>query len=75
MATSSCPGDSFGSSGLNELYPSYFAPSYYRAFATVDSGHDWMGVLNECYTIRGGPKGSDGLVPNWVNPERQPVSP
>jgi endo-1,4-beta-D-glucanase Y len=61
------PGDSFGSNGLNELDPSYFAPSYYRAFATVDSGHDWMGVLNECYTILRSASGSDGLVPNWVN--------
>ena len=61
------PGDSFGSSGLNELDPSYFAPSYYRAFANVDTGHDWMGVLSECYTILAMAQGSDGLVPNWVN--------
>jgi endo-1,4-beta-D-glucanase Y len=61
------PGDSFGSSGLNELDPSYFAPSYYRAFAGVDSGHDWMDVLNECYTILANAQGGDGLVPNWVN--------
>ena len=40
-------GDSFNNA--NELDPSYFAPSYYRAFAAVDTAHDWMGVLNECY--------------------------
>jgi endoglucanase len=59
-------GDSFGSNGLNELDPSYFAPSYYRAFASVDSGHNWMGVLNQCYTILAAASGSYGLVPNWV---------
>ncbi len=61
------PGDSFGTSGLNELDPSYFAPSYYRAFAGVDSGHNWMGVLDESYTILQLASGSYGLVPNWVN--------
>ena len=61
------PGDSFGSNGLNQLDPSYFAPSYYRAFARVDSGHDWMAVLDRCYTILAAASGSSGLVPNWVN--------
>jgi endo-1,4-beta-D-glucanase Y len=60
-------GDGFGSSGPNELDPSYFAPSYYRAFAKVDSGHNWMGVLDESYTILAAASGSDGLVPNWVS--------
>ncbi len=60
-------GDSFGSGGPNQLDPSYFAPSYYRAFASVDSSHDWMGVLNECYTILAAASGTYGLVPNWVS--------
>ncbi|HVV49790.1 MAG TPA: glycosyl hydrolase family 8, partial [Polyangia bacterium] len=60
------PGDSFGPSGLNELDPSYFAPSYYRAFAKVDPSHDWMDVLKECYTILAAASQPDGLVPNWV---------
>ena len=59
-------GDSFGSNGLNELNPSYYAPSYYRAFATVDSSHNWMGVLNQCYTTLATASGSYGLVPNWI---------
>jgi endo-1,4-beta-D-glucanase Y len=61
-------GDSFGASGLNELDPSYYAPSYYRAFASVDSGHNWMGVLDQCYTTLAAASGSYGLVPNWVTP-------
>jgi endo-1,4-beta-D-glucanase Y len=60
-------GDSFGSAGTNQLDPSYFAPSYYRVFARVDSGHNWMGVVDESYTILAAASGSDGLVPNWVN--------
>jgi endo-1,4-beta-D-glucanase Y len=59
-------GDSFGSGGTNQLDPSYFAPSYYRVFARVDSGHNWMGVLDESYTILAAASGSHGLVPNWV---------
>jgi endo-1,4-beta-D-glucanase Y len=58
-------GDGFNNA--NELDPSYFAPSYYRAFATVDSGHNWAGVLSECYTVLSNAQGSYGLVPNWVN--------
>ena len=58
-------GDGFNNA--NELDPSYFAPSYYRAFAAVDTGHDWMGVLSECYSILANAQGSYGLVPNWVN--------
>jgi endoglucanase len=58
-------GDSFNNA--NELDPSYFAPSYYRAFAKVDSGDNWMGVLDQCYTILSAGQGSYGLIPNWVN--------
>ena len=58
-------GDGFNNA--NELDPSYFAPSYYRAFARVDPGDNWMGVLDECYTILAAASGSSGLVPNWVN--------
>jgi endo-1,4-beta-D-glucanase Y len=61
-------GDSFNNA--NELNPSYFAPSYYRAFAAFDTADAtaWMGVLDECYTVLQSAQGSYGLVPNWVNP-------
>src|SRR5579871_100792 len=65
-------GDGFNNA--NELDPSYFAPSYYRAFAVVDSGHNWMGVLDQCYTILAAATGSYGLVPNWVNTSGQGIS-
>lgn len=60
-------GDGFNNA--NELDPSYFAPSYYRAFAAFDTADSaaWMSVLNESYTILAAATGADGLVPNWVN--------
>lgn len=60
-------GDGFNNA--SEIDPSYFAPSYYRAFAAFDSADSaaWMGVLSESYTILAAATGADGLVPNWVN--------
>jgi endo-1,4-beta-D-glucanase Y len=60
-------GDGFNNA--NELDPSYFAPSYYRAFAAFDTADSaaWMSVLGECYTILANATGAEGLVPNWVN--------
>ena len=60
-------GDGFNNT--NEIDPSYFAPSYYRAFAAFDTADSaaWMSVLNESYTILAAAQGSYGLVPNWVN--------
>ena len=59
------PGDNFG--GSSQTNPSYFAPSYYRAFARVTGDNAWMGVLDQSYSILAAAAGSSGLVPNWVN--------
>lgn len=59
------PGDNFG--GASQTNPSYFAPSYYRAFARVTGDSGWMAVLDQSYTILAAASGSYGLVPNWVN--------
>ena len=59
------PGDNFG--GASQTNPSYFAPSYYRAFARVSGDSGWMAVLDQSYTILAASSGSNGLVPNWVN--------
>src|SRR5690606_18877551 len=58
------PGDNFG--GSSQTNPSYFAPSYYRAFARVTS-HNWNAVIDSSYSIIAAASGSYGLVPNWVN--------
>jgi endo-1,4-beta-D-glucanase Y len=58
------PGDNFG--GASQTNPSYFAPSYYRAFARVTS-HNWNTVIETSYSIIAAASGMYGLVPNWVN--------
>jgi endo-1,4-beta-D-glucanase Y len=59
------PGDMFG--GANQTNPSYFAPSYYRVFATATSNPGWLSVVTSSYSILSKASGSSGLVPNWVN--------
>ena len=59
------PGDNFG--GSSQTNPSYFAPSYYRAFAKATPGHNWAAVIESSYTILAAAAGAQGLVPNWVN--------
>lgn len=58
------PGDNFGGSDITN--PSYFAQSYYRAFAKV-SPHNWKAVYDKSYQILAASTGNFGLVPNWVN--------
>ncbi|HZL21369.1 MAG TPA: glycosyl hydrolase family 8 [Polyangia bacterium] len=67
-------GDGFNNAA--EIDPSYFAPSYYRAFAAFDTadGAAWMSVLDESYSILGMATGTDGLVPNWINPSGTGIS-
>jgi endo-1,4-beta-D-glucanase Y len=47
--------------------PSYFAPAYYRLFASVDTGHNWSGVVDAVYAALDNISAavSDGLVPAW----------
>jgi endo-1,4-beta-D-glucanase Y len=55
-----------GGSQFGEKYnPSYFAPAYYRAFAAVDSGNDWNGVITAVYDAIANIQGTYGLVPAW----------
>jgi endo-1,4-beta-D-glucanase Y len=52
---------------------SYFAPSYYKTFAAVDSAHAWTQVATTSYdvidsTLNAANKNQDnGLVPGWVS--------
>ncbi len=53
--------------------PSYFAPYAYRAFAKVDSAHNWMGLVDTSYDILDrslraslDKKTSAGLPPDWI---------
>jgi endo-1,4-beta-D-glucanase Y len=47
---------------------SYFAPAYYRAFAAVDTGHNWAAVTTAVYNVISGTiGGSNGLIPAWCS--------
>jgi len=59
--------------GWNTVNISYFAPAYYRDFATLDPSHDWAAVIQTVYdtidyavTAANGNQ-SNGLVPAWCD--------
>jgi len=60
-------GNAFG--GMNLTNPSYFAPAYYRVFATIDTGHPWATVITTAYTALNAIAGTftGGLVPAWCS--------
>ncbi|MFM7022724.1 MAG: glycosyl hydrolase family 8 [Flavobacteriales bacterium] len=62
------PGDQFG--GSNLVNPSYFAPAYYRVFATLEPAHAtfWNNAAAKGYEIIfKADKNSNGLVPDWCD--------
>jgi|GEM_PF-2018916 len=62
------PGNNFTSSGASALWnPSYFAPAYYKYFATVDTANaaKWNGLVTKGYAYLNSISGSNGLVPAW----------
>jgi endo-1,4-beta-D-glucanase Y len=61
-------GSSYAGSGSALTNPSYFAPAYYRVFATIDTGHAWASVVTNVYTYIANimSHGSaNGVVPAW----------
>lgn len=61
------PGNQFGGSSLTN--PSYFAPAYYRVFATVDTANAavWNGAVTSSYKFLNAIEGTNGLVPAWCS--------
>ena len=59
-------GSEFGG-GYDLWNPSYFAPAYYRYFATVDATHadTWNALVTNGYQQLANIAGSNGLVPAW----------
>jgi endo-1,4-beta-D-glucanase Y len=60
-------GSNYGNTSSKPTDPSYFAPSYYRLFATVDSAHAWGTVASNVYTAINKVATSSGLVPAWCS--------
>jgi endo-1,4-beta-D-glucanase Y len=59
-------GSNYGSPTGAITNASYFAPSFYRVFATADSAHDWNGVATAALNaVNGAISGSNGLIPAW----------
>ncbi|MEI9948814.1 MAG: glycosyl hydrolase family 8 [Pseudomonadota bacterium] len=72
------PGDTWG--GWSTVNPSYFAPSYYRAFAKATGNDKWNQVLDTSYetlakSLNSANKNMDnGLVPAWCTSDGAPNS-
>lgn len=59
------PGDVWG--GSDATNPSYFAPSYYRAFAEATGENGWLRVLDKSYEILFAARHeTTGLLPEWT---------
>lgn len=59
------PGDVWG--GSDATNPSYFAPSYYRAFAKATGENGWLKVLDKSYEILFAARNeTTGLLPEWT---------
>ncbi|WP_081428666.1 glycosyl hydrolase family 8 [Cytophaga hutchinsonii] len=61
------PGDQFGGSSLTN--PSYFAPGYFRTFATYMNDTFWNNVADKCYVVINNNlsvnNAAGGLVSDW----------
>jgi endo-1,4-beta-D-glucanase Y len=73
------PGDQFGGAAIVNI--SYFAPAYYRLFATVSGNTGWNDVVETSYTILAATlnaangNATNGLVPAWSTPAGVPQAP
>lgn len=61
------PGNQFGNNASDLTNPSYFAPAYYRVFATFDAAgaSQWNAAAAQSYTYLNKIAGANGLVPAW----------
>ncbi len=59
--------------GWNTVNVSYFAPAYYRVFATLDAAHPWANVVQTVYdtlafsVTAANDNQNSGLVPAWCD--------
>jgi endo-1,4-beta-D-glucanase Y len=73
------PGDQFGGASIVNI--SYFAPSYYRLFATASGQSGWNNAVDTSYTIiaaslsTANGNATNGLVPAWCTPSGELQAP
>jgi len=57
-----------GYGGCDKTNPSYFAPGYYKVFASVTNDSSWTTLANDSYSLLSTVQGKmNGLVPNWTD--------
>lgn len=57
-----------GYGGCSKTNPSYFAPAYYKVFATVSGDTSWNTLATDSYALLSTVQGKmNGLVPNWTD--------
>jgi endo-1,4-beta-D-glucanase Y len=57
-----------GYGGCDKTDPSYFAPAYYKVFATVMNDTSWNTLATDTYSLLSTLQGKmSGLVPNWTD--------
>ena len=60
------PGDNFG--GCDRTDPSYFAPGYYKVYASVASDSTWTTLANDSYSrLAKVQSAMNGLASNWTD--------
>ncbi len=67
------PGDVWG--GSSQTNPSYFAPAWYRIFASATGNLNWNSVITKCYDITNYfyNNYTTGLVPDWCQASGAPA--
>src|SRR4029078_7830321 len=62
-------GNNYKSNGTTNTNASYFAPAFYRAFATAPRSASWTTIANGVYTSIGNANSisSMGLISAWCN--------
>lgn len=60
------PGDNWGNTQV--MNPSYIAPSYYKAFASLTGDSSWNAIANaNTIWLQKAANTNTGLVPDWLN--------
>ncbi len=63
------PGDSWGSDGVNNLNPSYFATAWLKVFDAYQTQVSFTSVIDNCYAVLAKmPRYSKGQAVDWCTP-------
>lgn len=63
--------EKFSPSDSAIVNPSYLAPYAYRIFATIDSAHDWLGLVDTSYAVLDASLSESGYPPDWIRVDKR----